>query len=53
MVREIIGIAVTVWLAAGCSAPGQMLSEVQQCTHGGGWWRSTLGVCEIQGVGKQ
>jgi hypothetical protein len=54
MVRGIIGIAVTVWLAAGCSAaPSLMLSEAQQCTRGGAWWRANLGICEIQGVGKQ
>jgi hypothetical protein len=54
MVRGIIGIVVTVWLAAGCStAPSPMLSEAQQCTRGGAWWRANLGICEIQGVGKQ
>jgi hypothetical protein len=54
MVRWVIGIAVTVWLIAGCtSAPNPMFSEAQQCAHGGGVWRAILGLCEIQGTGKQ
>ena len=54
MLRGMIGIAATVWLLAGCTATsGVMFSEAQQCTRGGGWWRANLGLCEIQGVGKQ
>jgi hypothetical protein len=54
MVRGIIGLALTIWLLAACtSATNVMFSEAQQCTRGGGWWRANLGVCEIQGTGKQ
>jgi hypothetical protein len=54
MVRQVIGIAVTVWLIAGCtSAPNPMFSEAQQCAHGGGVWRANLAFCEIQGEGKR
>ena len=53
MVRPLIGIALTVWLLAGCTgASGVVFSEAQQCTRGGGWWRANLGICEIQGEGK-
>lgn len=52
--RYVIGIAVVVWLLAGCSPnTGLTWSEAQECTRGGGWWRLNLGVCEIQGEGKR
>jgi len=51
--RRVIGMVVTVWLMAGCaSAPHLTFSETKECTRGGGWWRSNLGICEIQGDGK-
>jgi hypothetical protein len=60
MVREGIGIAVTLWLLAGCGstmpAPtttSPMFSEAEQCTRGGGWWRVSLGVCDMQGTGVE
>jgi hypothetical protein len=61
MVREAIGIAVTVGFLTGCglnmpaptTATNPMLSEAQQCMRGGGWWRQSLGVCEIQGTGVE
>lgn len=60
MMREAIGIAVGVWLLAGCgstmSAPttaSPMLSEAQRCTRGGGWWRQSLGICDMQGTGVE
>jgi hypothetical protein len=55
MARRVIGIAVTVWLVAGCSTATSnlMFSEAHQCTRGGGWWRGNLGVCEVQGEGKR
>ncbi|HKX06486.1 MAG TPA: hypothetical protein VJX71_28620 [Methylomirabilota bacterium] len=52
--RSVIGIAVVVWLLAGCSSGlGLTWNEAQECTRGGGWWRLNLGVCEIQGEGKR
>jgi len=60
MVREAIGIAVIVWLLAGCAstmpAPATtnlMVSDAQQCMRGGGWWRASLGVCDMQGTGAE
>jgi hypothetical protein len=60
MVREAIGIAATVWLLAACGsnmpAPtttNPTLSDAQQCTRGGGWWRASLGVCDMQGTGVE
>lgn len=60
MTREAIGIAVAVWLLAGCGstvpAPTStypMLSEAQECTRGGGWWRQSLGICDRQGTGVE
>lgn len=54
MMRQVISVAVTVWLLAGCnSTMNLMFSEETQCTRGGGWWRANLSICEIQGEGKQ
>ena len=60
MVREAIGIAVIVWLLAGCAstmpAPAPtnpMFSEAQQCMRGGGWWRASLGICDMQTTGPE
>jgi len=54
MMRQVIGVVIAVWFFAGCtSATSSMVSEAQECTRGGGWWRSNLGVCEIQGEGKR
>jgi hypothetical protein len=60
MVREAIGIAVIVWLLAGCAstmpAPtptNPMFSEAQQCMRGGGSWRQSLGLCDMQGTGAE
>jgi hypothetical protein len=60
MMREAIGIAVTAWLLAGCGsnmpAPtttSPMVSEAQQCMRGGGWWRESLGICDMQGTGVE
>ncbi len=60
MVRQAIGIAVMVWALAGCAstmAPppttDPMLSQAQQCTRGGGWWRQSLGICDVQGTGPE
>jgi len=61
MVQAAIGIAVTIWLLAGCgsSMPAPttttdpMVSETQQCMRGGGWWRQSLGICDMQGTGVE
>jgi len=59
MVRGIIGIGATVWCLAGCgsSMPSPatipMFSEAQQCMRGGGWWRESLGICDMQGTGVE
>jgi hypothetical protein len=60
MAREAIGIAVTVWLLAGCGsnepAPtttGPTFSEAHQCLRGGGVWWAILGVCDMQGTGVE
>jgi hypothetical protein len=60
MVREAIGIAVAVWFLAGCAsnmpAPtttNPTLSEAQQCRRGGGGWRDSLGICDMQGTGAE
>ena len=54
MARGIIGIVVTVWLVAGCTAAlSASLSDAQQCTRGGGWWRESLGICDMQGTGVE
>jgi hypothetical protein len=60
MVRESIGTVVTVWLLAGCGSnmpatttPSPMFSEAQQCMRGGGWWRASMGFCDMQGTGPE
>ena len=60
MIREAIGIAVAAGLLAGCgstvlapTSPYPMLSEAQECTRGGGWWRQNLGICDRQGTGVE
>jgi hypothetical protein len=60
MVREAIGIGVAVGLLAGCAsnmpaptATNPMFSEAQQCMRGGGWWRQSLGICDMQGTGVE
>ena len=60
MVRGIVGIAATLWCLAGCgsSMPSSttttpVFSEAQQCTRGGGWWRQSLGTCDMQGTGVE
>jgi hypothetical protein len=59
MVRGIVGIAATLWCLAGCgsSMPSPtttpVLSEAQQCVRGGGWWRDSLGICDMQGTGVE
>lgn len=60
MMREALGLAVTGWLLTGCgstlSAPAPAaptLSQAQQCMRGGGWWRESLGLCEVQGTGPE
>lgn len=54
MMRQVISVAVTVWLLAGCnSTMNLMFNEAQECARGGGWWRANLSICEIQGEGKQ
>lgn len=60
MMREAVGIGVAVWLLAGCasnmSAPtttNPMVSDAQQCMRGGGWWRQSLGICDMQGTGVE
>ena len=59
MVRGIVGIAATLWCLAGCgsSMPSQtstpMSSEPQECVRGGGWWRESLGMCDMQETGTE
>ena len=60
MVRVAVGIGFAVWLLAGCasnmSAPtttNPMVSDAQQCMRGGGWWRQSLGICDMQGTGVE
>jgi len=57
-VRKGIGLAVR--LLAGCSSnmpapatPDPMFSEAQQCMRGGGWWRASLRICDMQGTGVE
>ncbi len=57
MVREAMGIAVTVWVLGGCAltvppptTTEPVLSRAQECMRGGGWWRESLGLCEVQGT---
>lgn len=30
-----------------------MMTDAQQCIRGGGWWRQSLGVCDMQGTGVE
>jgi hypothetical protein len=61
MARIAIGLAVAVWLLAGCgssmpppaTSASSMLTDAQQCIRGGGWWRQSLGVCDMQGTGVE
>ena len=61
MARTAIGLAVAAWLLAGCgssmpppaTSASSMLTDAQQCIRGGGWWRQSLGVCDIQGTGVE
>jgi hypothetical protein len=47
MARRMIGIAIAVWLLAGCaSATGSAVSEEEECKRTGGWWRASLGICD-------
>ena len=55
MVREAIGVAAAVWLLAGCASNmpasnsiNRIFSHAQQCLRDGGWWRQSLGVCDMQ-----
>jgi hypothetical protein len=58
MGRVIVGIAATLCLA-GCSSSipspttTPMFSEAHQCVRGGGWWRESLGICDMQGTGVE
>jgi hypothetical protein len=57
MGRVIVGIAATLCLA-GCSSSipsptTPMFSEAHQCVRGGGWWRESLGMCDMQGTGTE
>ena len=60
MARKAIAIAVTGWVLAGCASTvlpptttNPTLSQAQQCMRGGGWWRESLGICEVQGTGAE
>jgi len=61
MARMAIGLTVAVWLLAGCgssmpppaTSASSMLTDAQQCIRGGGWWRQSLGVCDMQGTGVE
>jgi hypothetical protein len=47
MVRRVIGIAIIVWLMAGCaSTTGQVVNEEEECNRNGGIWRTSLGMCD-------
>jgi len=59
MVRLAVGIAVAACILTGCastmSSPpttDPMLSQAQQCVRGGGWWRQSLGICDMPGGGE-
>ena len=54
--RAIIKITASILLLAGCSAnmnAAAMNAKVTetQCQRGGGWWRTSLGICDWQGTG--
>jgi len=60
MTRRIIGLAVTLCCLAGCGSTWPVpasgdstFSDARQCTRGGGWWRTSLGVCDVQGTGPE
>jgi hypothetical protein len=53
MVRRAIGIALTVWLIAGCTsttkqtdASTSVVNEEEECNKNGGWWRTSIGICD-------
>jgi hypothetical protein len=53
MVRQVIRIAIAVWLTAGCasttsqaSAAGSVIHEEEECNRNGGWWRASIGICD-------
>ena len=58
MIRGFAAVAVTLCCLVGCSSTAPVpanstLLTAQQCARGGGWWRMSLGVCDIQGTGVQ
>jgi ABC-type uncharacterized transport system auxiliary subunit len=58
MVRELAAVAAIVFGLTGCSSTTSVPADTtiltaQQCTRGGGWWRVSLGVCDMQGTGVQ
>ncbi len=55
MMRYVMCAVIAGWLLAGCSTAGPdlVLTDAQQCTRGGGWWRANLGLCEIMGTRSQ
>jgi len=57
--RNGLGVVFAVWLLAGCSTstppptgPDLMLTQAQQCMRAGGWWRQSLGTCDLQSTGR-
>jgi hypothetical protein len=47
MVRRVIGIAIIVWLMAGCaSTKGEVVNEEEECNRNGGWWRPGIEICD-------
>ena len=58
MTRGLAAVVLTLCCLAGCSSTAAvpvdpMVTTAQQCTRGGGWWRTNLGICDTQGTGVQ
>ena len=54
----IVGCATVLAILNGCATSStaptiDTRTQAEQCERGGGWWRPNLGVCEVQGTGKQ
>jgi len=54
----LVGCAAVLAILSGCATSStaptiDTRTQAEQCERGGGWWRPNLGVCEVQGTGKQ